>query len=218
MTDWFRSFEESAHELGVDGRTVRTIMDEVREETSRSGDTPVQAYGPPALYARAVAETSLPEPSPPTGTVALALMGPLAGMIGWQLGSRTIRAALDGTDITVTGGDLVWWAVLLFGSCMVVLHLMKVLRNSLVVIGAGAALVALAVLAGMYLQAPLTTLPLVAAGFGAVLFLAVSVFLWTRSDSTRPPAADPLVRLAPWTFPVLTLVQGLLIAVLHAAG
>lgn len=224
MSDWFATFTREARARGVPGEVVREVAGEVRQETSETGQDPADAFGDPALYARAVDETTVrPEPvreapGVPRSELVLWLLGPLAGVVGWQLGSRSIRAWLERTDIAVSGGDLVWWAILLVGTVAVVLWFKGLLRRTLLWVALGVAFIGLALLAALYMQGQVAQLPLVAGAVGSVLFLAASVVAWKRADRLQPPAADPIVRLAPWIFPILTALQGGMTVLLHLAG
>lgn len=224
MSDWFDTFTREARVRGVPDEVIHDVATEVRAETEVSGQDPARAFGDPALYARAVDETT-PRPAPtdpgagvPAAEVVLSLLGPLAGVIGWQLGSRSIRAWLDGTDIAVSGGDLVWWAILLVGTVAVVLWFKRVLRRTLLWSALGVAFVGLALLAALYLQDQVAMVPLVAGAVGSLVFLASSVVAWKHADRLQPPATDPLVRLAPWIFPILTALQGVMTVLLHVAA
>lgn len=224
MSDWFATFTREAEARGVPGEVIRDVTADVRRETGTTGQDPAHAFGDPALYARAVEETterSAPEAPAPDlsgAELVLWLLGPLAGVVGWQLGSRSIRAWLEGSDIAVSGGDLVWWAILLVGTVAVVLWFKRVLKRTLLWVALGVAFIGLALLAALYMQGQVAQVPLLAGGIGSLLFLAASVVAWKRADRLQPPAADPIVRMAPWIFPILTALQGAMTALLHLAG
>ncbi len=224
MSTWFDAFTREAQARGVPAGVIRDVAGEVRAETETSGQDPAEAFGDPALYARAVDETT-PRQAPPgkgparsRAEIVLSLLGPLAGVIGWQLGSRSIRAWLAGGDIAVSGGDLVWWSILLVGTVAVVLWFKRVLRRTLVWLAVGVAFVGMAVLAALYMQEQVAMVPLLAGATGSVVFLAASVVAWKRADRLQAPADDPLIRLAPWIFPILTALQGAMTVLLHLAG
>lgn len=211
MSDWYEIFSREASTRDVPASVIRDVAAEVRSRCEKAGLDPVAEYGDPMLYARAVDETTPRESARQSFDISLipAFLAPLAGVIGWQLGSRSIRAALDGTPVVITGGDLVWWAILLVGTVAVVGFLTRVLRRSLLLVAAAVALLGAAVLAAMYLQEPVSSIPLMVATTGAVAFLIASVVIWLRTEALLPRA--PLERrLAPWTFPLLTILQGLI--------
>lgn len=216
MSQWFETFTREAQARGVASEVIADVTSEVRARCRQKGTEPEAEYGDPALYARAVAETApAPKPARPRLSRPLipALLAPIAGVIGWQLGSRSVRAALEGGAVEISGGDLVWWAILLVGTIAMVGIVTRLLRNTILLAAIGVAFIGCAFLAALYLQEQVAGLPLPAAAIGAVAFLAASVVIWYRAEVLHGND-ETLARLAPWTFPILTAAQGLLTWVL----
>lgn len=204
---WFDTFTATARELNVPEPVITEVAAEVREKS----DDPVIDYGDPALYARALADTV---PQRPTGAeVVLASLGPLAGVLGWQFATRGVQGMLDGADVAITTGDLLWWAALLAGTVAVVAYFTGAMRKGILLAAGLVALAGLALLASLYLTGEVWTMTALVSLAGGVLFLVVSVVLWWRYLQLRP-TQDRLAQLAPWTFVILTALQAAAIAVL----
>lgn len=212
MSDWFDTFTREARARDVPAEVIADVTAEVRARCRDGAVDPLEEYGDPALYARAVEETTpvTPVRTRLGGALAPALLAPLTGVIGWQLGSRSVRAALDGSAVEITGGDLVWWAILLVGTAAVVGVVTRLFRNTILLAAFGVAFIGCALLAGLYMQEQIAVVPLIPTVIGAVLFLALSVIIWRRAEALHPADDETLTRIAPWTFPILTALQGLL--------
>lgn len=211
MSDWFDDFIREAQRREVADEIIASVTAEIRAECAAQDTSPHTEYGDPVLYAQAVMETTPAiAPSPPqrrARELARILAAPLTGVIGWQLGSRSVGAALEGTGVEVTSGDLVWWVILLVATVGVVGVLTRILRHTILLTALGVALIGTALLAALYLQAEIAVIPLLFSGLGAVAFLAVSVIVWRRTAPLKPGSDEALAAVAPWTFPILTLLQ-----------
>jgi hypothetical protein len=173
--------------LNVDGARIGDVAATVREHLADSGESPNEAFGDPAEYARSL-DVARPEPA---GLAAVVMVN-LLGLFGFMALIFAAPPASAGRSFEVTGFHVVLAAVYLLALPLIAFNLRTVVRlktwqAGAAGVGALALLVAAALLFGDAHVASLPALPVAITG-GA---LTLGTALWGQLSGHQDP--DPLV-------------------------
>lgn len=212
--------------LDVPGDDIGDALMTVETHVAESGETAQEAFGDARAYAREIAE-STDAAGRGRGITAWTAASSVLGLLGMLGAMRAFTGWLEGTDVSVTIGDLAGLvALLVIAALLLTGHLLRPMVEHrwlafvvpLVLVGVLAGLLAL-------LSEPLLDLPTVALGGVSVLLLLVSVLIaWhdQRGDTGEitAPGAGPtsgtaLRVLSLLIMPLMTLFLLGMVWVLH---
>jgi len=229
---WVDAFVLEARLRDVPGERIGDALAEVGAHCRDSGEPAGEAFGDPAAYARAVAET-YPAPRPAWLPHLAPLVVEIAGMV---VVITAVGELARGREVTVTWGLLAMLAVLVAGCGLVALLAGRVLelvvRRPLVAaaaVGAGATAVLVPSVLLLQLDAPVAVVPAPGALAAGLLLLgagiAADVLLARRGRTADPvvgPGQEPAPRraamLLPWTVLAWTAVGSVVVGVAGAVS
>lgn len=105
---WIEELVTELRLLDVPGPRIGDALATVEQHLVETGDSVEEAFGPAKDYARAVAESQVRA----GGTDRVTVLSSTLGVLGIILAPRALAAALEGTRVSVTTGDLAALALL----------------------------------------------------------------------------------------------------------
>ena len=213
MDEWRDELLVELRMLGVSGDRIGAALAEVDAHCADSGETPVEAFGPPRAYARAL----LPVTDTPTAgrRTVVAAAGAVATMCGILCLLAGALGLAQQAPATIAAGDVVMFsAVTVLASISPVL--LPYLRRPVVAVPFFALSLG-AMSAPSVWQRTVAHLP-ASPLFSAGLMLLLAVRLGIRADHVRDPRTGQetfrVPRFAAWWFEMFLAVALLFVVVL----
>lgn len=221
---WIDEFVVELRLRGVGGAAIGDAAAAAESHAAESGESLESAFGDPRPYAREL--EFRPDQMDQTGLRdwVVALSPTACGLIALSLGPSTARAALVGSDIAVTWGQIAGLVLLALGVVLLVRALRAVIERPVVAALTFGGLFAVVGSVMMLFDAPAFGMPVWLGGTLTAVLLLASVILDLRgAKDLGDPVTDPLtgadrfddgsadtrradraIRLQPWLFPVVT--------------
>lgn len=229
--EWWDTFGLELRLAGMSGAQIGDAIAVVEEHCADSGESPPEAFGDPADYAKALAADQVTSEHASDMRTS-EVIGSIAGLLAPVLAGWAAWAGFAGEPVRITAGALVMIGALTLCVVVLVRHFEAVVRR---LVGPGwyrpvlLALVPVALFSAMLLLLPqvLVELPwwpaAVAAGV-AVIIASATLVTGGGGDPIRDPRREgadrqPRMRLASAAFfPLLTLLVVALVWLLHAVA
>lgn len=207
----------------VRGDAIGDALAAVETHCAESGERPVDAFGDPHEYARAL-DFRPPQFSDNRPSGWAKVLGPIAaGLVAANLVPGVVRALFDGSAVAISWSDLVSVALLALVVVVFIKFRQPLLHHKLLGIPYLGVAVAMLAMLPTLLPAVAFTLPTGVAIALVVVFLSASVLgMWWQRYALDDPIIDPRTRertsplltvLTIWLFPIVALGTGLLTAV-----
>lgn len=193
---WVDEFVVEQRLLGVPGTRIGDALATVDAHLAQTGESAADAFGPPKEYARTLAES---EGSGATqGLGVTAVVSAVLGLAGIVLLPRAFQAWLEGSDVTITTGDLVVVAMLAVLTTLILVFPRQMLRalveHRVAALLAGPLLIAAFVVVMVFLRGSVAVAPALPVMVLAAIGLAVSALLSWREpvDLVQGPGGRTL--------------------------